>query len=150
MENPDLVYQEQVTQSRTHLRLGECDSRQAIQARKDHSNRMVPPSKVFKQYAAGGTSLKWTCLPPGSTRTTSLSHQFQILKPGQKRPSVYFGRIWTHMPSHQRPPWASGGEAAGPPVQQTPSDCTRVVLHALVLGPGDHVKSDLTVSALSA
>ena len=54
------------------------------------------------------------------------------------------------MPSHQWPSWASGGEVAGPPMQQTPSDCTRVVLHALVLGPGDHVKSDPTVSALSA
>ena len=54
------------------------------------------------------------------------------------------------MPSHQQPSWASGGEVAGPPVQQTPTDCTRVVQHALVLGPGDHVKSDPTVSALSA
>ena len=25
------------------------------------------PPEVFKQYAPGGTSLKWTCLPPGST-----------------------------------------------------------------------------------
>ena len=54
------------------------------------------------------------------------------------------------MPSHQQPSWASEGEVAGPPVQQTPTDCTRVVQHALVLGPGDHVKSDPTVSALSA
>ena len=52
------------------------------------------------------------------------------------------------MPSHQQP-LASGGEVAGPPVQQTPTDCARVVQHALVLGPGDHVKSDPTVSALS-
>ena len=59
-ENPDLVYQKQVTQSLTHPRLAECDHRQAIQARTDHSNRIVPPSKVFKQYTAGGTSLKWT------------------------------------------------------------------------------------------
>ena len=55
-----------------------------------------------------------------------------------------------HMPSHQQPSWASGGEVAGPPVQQTPIDCTRVAQHTLVLGPGDHVKSDPTVSALSA
>ena len=40
----------------------------------------------------------------------------------------------------------SGGEVAGPPVQQSHTDCTRVVQHALVLGPGDHVQSDPTVS----
>ena len=44
----------------------------------------------------------------------------------------------------------SGGKVAGPPVQQTHTDCTRVVQHALVLGPGNHVQSDPTVSALSA
>ena len=54
------------------------------------------------------------------------------------------------MPSHQQPSWASGGEVAGPPMQQTPTDYTRVVQHALVLGPGDHVKSNPTVSAPSA
>ena len=43
----------------------------------------------------------------------------------------------------------SGGEVAGPPVQQTHTESTRVVQHALVLGPGDHVQSDPTVSALS-
>ena len=53
------------------------------------------------------------------------------------------------MPSQQQPSWASG-EVAGPPVQQTTTDCARVAQHALVLGPGDHVKSDPTVSALSA
>ena len=39
----------------------------------------------------------------------------------------------------------SGGKVAGPPVQQTHTDCTRVVQHALVLGPGNHVQSDPTV-----
>ena len=42
-ENPDLVYQETGNlQSLTHPRLTECDSRQTIQTRPDHSNRMVP------------------------------------------------------------------------------------------------------------
>ena len=80
-----------MTQSLTHPRLAECDHRQAIQARTDHSNRIVPPSKVFKQYTAGGTSLKWTCLPLGSTTTTSLSHQFQIHNPGSRRPRSTLG-----------------------------------------------------------
>ena len=43
VENPDLVYQETGNpQSSTHPRLTECDSRQAIQASFDHSDRMVP------------------------------------------------------------------------------------------------------------
>ena len=49
---------------------------------------------------------------------------------------------------HAFPPAAflgKWGRVAGPPVQQTPTDCTRVVQRALVLGPGDHVKSDPTV-----
>ena len=53
VENPDLVYQETGnTQSFTHPRLAECDSRQAIQTKSNHSNRMVPsprgpPSHLF-------------------------------------------------------------------------------------------------------
>ena len=47
VENPDPVLQEtDYYQSPTHSRLAECDSRQAIQARLDHSDRMVPPSRV--------------------------------------------------------------------------------------------------------
>ena len=43
MENPNLLYQETgSSQSSTHPRLGKCDSRQTIQTRPDHSNRMVP------------------------------------------------------------------------------------------------------------
>ena len=43
MENSDLVFQETVdSQSRTHSRPTKCD-RQAIQARPDHSDRIIPP-----------------------------------------------------------------------------------------------------------
>ena len=35
------------SQSSTHPRLAECDSRQTIQAGPDHSNRVVPPCKGF-------------------------------------------------------------------------------------------------------
>ena len=41
----------------------------------------------------------------------------------------------------------SGGEAPGLPLQQNNSDCTRVAQHGLVLGPGNNVKPDPTVSA---
>ena len=41
----------------------------------------------------------------------------------------------------------SGGEAPGLPLQQNNSDCSRVAQHALVLGLGNNVKPDPTVSA---
>ena len=46
MENSDLVYQETgYSQSLTHPRPSECDSRETIQTGPDHSNRMVPQSR---------------------------------------------------------------------------------------------------------
>ena len=46
VENPDLVYQKTgYSQSSTHPRPSECDSRQAIQTGSDHSNGMVPQSR---------------------------------------------------------------------------------------------------------
>ena len=48
MENPNLVYQETgYSKSPTHSRLADCGSRQAIQARPHHSNRMVSPGRGF-------------------------------------------------------------------------------------------------------
>ena len=148
-ENPHLVYQKQVTQSPTHPRLPECDSRQAIQARTDHSNRIVPPSKVFKQYAAGGTSLKWTCLPPGST--TSLTNS-RSTSPGSRGPqSTLGGSGPTCLPT---------SSLLGQVVEKLQDHpCNRLLLIApgwsnmpwfWDLVSGDHVKSDPTVSALSA
>ena len=46
MENLDLVYQEAIdSQSPTHSRPAERGSRQVIQARPDHPDRVVPPSR---------------------------------------------------------------------------------------------------------
>ena len=44
MENPELVYQE-TGDPQIHSQPAKRDSRQAIQARTDHSNRIVPPSR---------------------------------------------------------------------------------------------------------
>ena len=53
------------------------------------------------QYATDDTIHKWICLPPGSTtKCQYLSLQFRTHIPGQWMPSVYPGKIWTHMPSH--------------------------------------------------
>ena len=44
----------------------------------------------------------------------------------------------------------SGGEVTGLPMQKNHSDCSRVVEHPLVLGPGDHVQPNPTVAAQPA
>ena len=104
--------------------------------------------KCSKLYATGGTSLKWTCLPPDSTTNYhSLSHRSQTPRHGQWMHSAYPGRTWTHTPSHRQPSWAKCGEAPGLPLQQNNSDCPRVAQHALVWGSSSNVKSDPTVSA---
>ena len=100
VENPVLVHQETGNSQRaTHPRPAERDSRQAIQTWPDHSNGIKRCSKL---YAPGGTSPRWICLPPGSTTNYySLCHQFQTPRHGQWMHSVFLGKIWTHMPSHQ-------------------------------------------------
>ena len=63
--------------------------------------------KCSKLYAPGGTSPKWTCLPPGSTTNChSLCHRSQTPRHGQWMHSASPGRTWTHTPFHQQPSWA--------------------------------------------
>ena len=107
LENLDLVYQETGnSQSLTHPRPAESDSRQAIQTTPHHSNRMVPPSRGFPTnmlLVAPGPSgpvyhqVQQPAFSPG------LCHQSQIPRPGQWMHSVCPGKIWTHTPSHQQP-----------------------------------------------
>ena len=70
VENLYLVCQE--TQSPTYSRLTICGNRQTIQARSDHPNRVVSPSrglsvKMQQPQQSICTSLKWTYFPSGST-----------------------------------------------------------------------------------
>ena len=54
VENLDLVYQQASNpKSLTHSRPAECGSRQTIQARPDHPDRMVPPSRGFPELLLG-------------------------------------------------------------------------------------------------
>ena len=46
------------SQRPTYSRANECGSRQAIQTRPDHSNRVVTPPRGLPNYATGGTSLR--------------------------------------------------------------------------------------------
>ena len=51
VENPDLVCQETGnSQSSTHSSPSECDSKQAIQTKPDHSDRMVPSPRGLPSY----------------------------------------------------------------------------------------------------
>ena len=101
-----------------------------------------------KLYAPGGTSHKWTCLPPGSTTNChSLCHWFQTPRLGQWMHSASPGRTWTHTPSHRQPSWAKWWRSSRTTPATEYSDCSRVAQHALVLGPGSNVKPDPTVSA---
>ena len=60
--------------------------------------------KFSKLYAPGGTSPKWTCLPPDSTTNyLSLCHRYQTPRHGQWMHPAFPGRIWTRMPFHQQP-----------------------------------------------
>ena len=150
VENTVLVYQATSnTQGTSHPRLAERDSRQAIQAWPDHSNRVVTSSR----------SVPSCMLNVASATSGPVCHQVQqqtatVCITGPRPPGL--GSVCTQSllggPGPIRLPTSShlgqsGGEAPGLPLQQNNSDCSRVAQHALVLGPGSNVKPDPTVSA---
>ena len=152
VENPDLVYQETAnSQSSTHPRLAECDRRQAIQARPDHPDRMVPSPRGLLSHT----------LPVAQAPSGPVCHQVQqqiarvcvtdFRPPGMGSGCTQSvlgrsGPICLPTSSHLGP---SGGKAAGLPIQQNHTDCTGVAQHALVLGSSGYVQSDPTVPAQS-
>ena len=100
MENLDLVFQETSdSKSQTHSRLTKRGSRQAIQARPDHPNRMVSASR--------GLPNNIQQMAPARNRPyLFLCHRYRIPWLQQWMHSVCHGRIWTHMPSQKQPSWA--------------------------------------------
>ena len=152
MENLDLVYQETSnSQSPTHSRPAECGSRQVIQTRPDHSNRVVSPSR--------GLPNNMQQVAPASNRPICLEVQQQVTSvcvtcsgsPGYSSGCAKFSmggsaRMYLPISSHLG---QSGGEVAGLPMQENHSDCSGVAQHALVLGPSGHVQSDPIESAQS-
>ena len=150
VENSVLVYQAASNpQGTSHPRPAERDTRQAIQAWPDHSNRVVTssrsvPSCMFKVASATSGPVchqvqqQTTTVCITGTRPPGLGSECtQPLLGGP-------GPIRLPTGSHLG---QSGGEAPGLPLQQNNSDCSRVAQHALVLGPGSNVKPDPTVSA---
>ena len=126
MENLDLVYQEASnSQSPTHSRLAERGSRQAIQTRPDHPNRVVSPSR--------GLPHNMQQVAPISNRPICHEVQQQVTSvcvTGTRSPGYSSGctqsamggsgRITLPTSSHLG---QSGGEVAGLP-------CKRIILIA--------------------
>ena len=136
-------------QGTSHPRPVERDSRQAIQAWPNHSNRVVASSWSVQSYMQ----------PVAPTPSGPVCHQIQqqtssVCLTGTRSPGMGSGcpqpllggsgpiRLSTGSHLGQ-----SGGEASGLSLQQNNSDCPRVAQHALVLGSGSNVKPDPTVSA---
>ena len=150
VENPVLVHQAAGNpQGMSHPQPAERDSRQAIQAWPDHSNRVVTSSRSVPSYMQ----------PVAPTSSGPVCHQVQQQTPtvcltSPRPPGLGSGCTQPILggPGPIRLPTGShlgqsGGEAPGLPLQQNNSDCTRVAQHALVLGPGSNVKPDPSVSA---
>ena len=150
VENSVLVHQAASNpQGTSHPRPAERDSRQAIQAWPDHSNRVVTSSR----------SVPSCMFKVASATSGPVCHQVQqqtttVCITGTRPPGLGSGctQPVLGVPGPIRLPTGShlgqsGGEAPGLPLQQNNSDCSRVAQHALVLGPGSNVKPDPTVSA---
>ena len=149
VEHLDLVFQETSHSiSPTHSRLAECGSTLAIQARPDHPERVVSPSRGLPD------NMQQVAL----ARNRPICHEVQqvtsVCVTGTGSPGLSSectqsamggsGRIRLPTSSHLGP---SGGEAAGLPIQENHSDCFRVAQHALVFGSSGHVQPNPTESA---
>ena len=138
VEDLDLVYQKSShPQSLTHPRLAECGSRQAIQAGPDHPDGVVPPSRGF--------SNNMQEVAPAPDRP--ICHQVQQQTTSFCVTGTGSGCLCLTTGSHIG---QSCGEVTGHPMQENHPDCSGLAQHALVLGPGSHVQSDTSKSAISA
>ena len=144
VENLDLVFPATSDpKSPTYPWPTKCDSRQAIQAKPDHPNRMVPPSGHFPRLVQK--------MAPASDRPICHEVQQQVTSvcvssaghsgssSGRTHPAMGGSRC-IRLPT-DRHIGQSGGEVARLPMQETNSNCSGVAQHALVLGLSDHVQS---------
>ena len=144
VENLDLVFPvTSDSKSPTYPWPIKCDSRQAIQAKSDHPNRMVPPSGHFSRLVQK--------MAPALDRPICHEVQQQVISvcvsstghsggsSGRTHPTMG-GSGCIRLPTDCHI-GQSGGEVTRLPVQETHSDCPRLAQHALVLGLSDHVQS---------
>ena len=137
------------SQSATHRRPAERDSRQGIQTWPDHSNGMVLSPRGVPGYM----------LPVEPAPGGPICHQVQqqtatVCVTGCRSPGMgsgctqsVLGRSGPICLPTSNHLGQSGGEVAGLPMQQNHIDCTGVAQHALVLESNGHVQSDPTVSS---
>ena len=150
VENPVLVHQKSGDpQGTSHPRPAERDSRQAIQTWPDHSNRVVTSSRSIPSYM----------LPVAPASSGPVCHQVQqqttsVCVTGTRSPGLgsgctqpFLGRSGPICLSTSSHLGQSGGKVTGLPLQPVNPHCTGVAQHPLVLGSGDNVQSDSTVSA---
>ena len=153
VENLDLVFPASSDpKSPTYPWPFKCNSRQAIQAKPDHPNRMVPPSGHFPRLVQK--------MAPAPDRPVCHEVQQQVTSvclpsaghsgssSGRTHPAMGGSRC-IRLPT-DRHTGQSGGEVTRLPVQETDSNCPGVAQHALVLGLSDHVQSGPSQSAQSA
>ena len=146
-ENRDLVFQKiGYSQSPTHSRPVECGSRQAIQTRPDHSNRMgTPPGGLpSNMQKVAPASYRPVCnqvqQETGQICVTSAGHTGL----GSRCTQPFMGGSGpTCLPTSSYL-GQSGGEVAGPSMSKNHSDCPQVIQHALVLGSSGHVQPNTT------
>ena len=139
------------SKSLAHFRPAERGSRQAIQARPDHPNRVISPSR--------GLQINMQQVAPGQDRL--IHHGVQqvasVCVTGTESPDHSSGCTQSAMGGSGciRLPTSShiaqsGGEVAGLPMQENNSNCSGVAQHALVLGSSGHVQPNPTKHAQSA
>ena len=149
VENLDLVFQETSdSKSPTHSRPTEHGSRQAVQARPDHPNRII---STFR-------GLPDNMQQVARARNRPFCHEVQqqvtfFCVTGTRSPGFSSGCTQSAMggsgciclptSSHLG---QSGREVAGLPRQENDSDCSRVAQHDLVWGSSGYVQPNPTVS----
>ena len=142
VENPDLVCQETGnSQSSTHPKPAECDSRETVKTRTRLASSRGLPSYMFPVSPASSGPVCHQVQQQTTTVCVTGSRP-----PGSGCTQSFLGRSGPiSLPTNSHL-----GQTGGLPVQQDHTDCIRVTQHALVLGPSGHVQSDPTVPAQSA
>ena len=135
--------------SPTHPGSPECHCRQTVPTQTGDSDRMVSPSGDFRpplpDVAHSGS--RFICNQVQSqTSQICVSSSGQVSLAGRCVDPPVGGLGCLCLPSDCST--RTGGlQASGPLVSTTHSDCSRVAKHAMVLGPGQHVCSNSSLSS---
>ena len=153
LENIDLVLPKTSnTEGPAHTRPPQCDSGQTIQARSNHTDRVVPPSRDFSQsmQEVAPSSDRLVCHEVQSqTASVCVSSSGPLGSSSGCTHSTLGGSGCLRLPT-DRHIGQSGGETTGFSLQKTHSHCPGLAQHALVLGLGDHVQSSPSQPSKSA